>query len=373
MRVEAAELYTLKMPLRFRFETSFGVQTERKLLLLVLKGEGLEGLAEGVMTPFPLFREETLAGAKDLLENALLPAVLGKTFDTPEALGHAVAPFRGNRMAKAMVEMAFWDLFARSLGAPLYRLLGGVRRAVPVGVSLGIQASVEQTVELVGRHLKAGYRRIKLKIKPGWDLEVVRAVREAFPDAPLTVDANSAYRLFDYRVFQALDAFELEYIEQPLHYEDINDHAKLQARIRTPICLDESIVSKETARVALEADAARVINIKVARVGGHAEAKRIHDLAWAFGVPVWMGGMLETGVGRAHAIHAATLPNYTLPGDTSSASRYWEKDIVNEPLEAADGLMPVPEGPGIGVTLDRAALARYTLDRLELRAGATRP
>jgi len=188
-------------------------------------------------------------------------------------------------------------------------------------------------------------------------------VREAFPNAPLSVDANSAYRLSDYRIFQALDEFHLEYIEQPLHYEDIADHARLQARIQTPICLDESIVSKETARVALETDATRVVNVKVARVGGHAEARRVHDLAWAFGVPVWMGGMLETGVGRAHAIHAATLPNYLLPGDTSSASRYWEEDIVNEPLEAKNGLMPVPEGPGIGVSLNRSALARYQLER----------
>jgi len=369
MRIEAAELYTLRMPLKFRFETSFGVQTERVLLLLVLKGEGVEGYAEGVMTPLPLFREETLAGAKELLESALLPRILGKRFLSPEDLRLALDALRGNRMAKAMVEMAAWDLFARAQGVPLYQLLGGVRKEVPVGVSLGIQESVEKTIELVGRYLDEGYRRIKLKIKPGWDVAVVQAVRKAFPNAPLSVDANSAYRLSDYRVFQALDAYHLEYIEQPLHYEDLADHAKLQARIQTPICLDESIVSKETARAALEADATRVINVKVARVGGHAEARRVHDLAWAFGIPVWMGGMLETGVGRAHAIHAATLPNYVLPGDTSSASRYWEVDVVNEPLEAKGGLMPVPEGPGIGVTLNPDALERYTLDRSELRPG----
>ncbi len=367
MRIEAAELYTLRMPLKFRFETSFGVQTERVLLLLVLKGEGVEGYGEGVMTPLPLFREETLAGTKELLEDALLPRVLGKRFLSPEDLRLALEPLRGNRMAKAMVEMAAWDLFARAAGLPLYRLLGGVRKEVPVGVSLGIQESIEKTIELVGRHLEAGYRRIKLKIKPGWDVALVQAVREAFPDAPLSVDANSAYRLSDYRVFQELDAFHLEYIEQPLHYEDLADHAKLQARIQTPLCLDESIVSKETARAALEADATRVINVKVARVGGHAEARRIHDLAWAFGVPVWMGGMLETGVGRAHAIHAATLPNYTLPGDTSSASRYWEVDVVNEPLEAKHGWMPVPEGPGIGVSLNRKVVARFTKTHTRLK------
>ena len=366
MRIEAAELFTLRMPLKFRFETSFGVQTERTLLLLVLKGEGVEGYGEGVMTPLPLFREETLAGAKELVEKALLPRVLGRRFPSPEALRQELDALRGNRMAKAMVEMAAWDLFARAAGLPLCQLLGGVRKEVPVGVSLGIQESIERTIELVGRHLEAGYRRIKLKIKPGWDVRLVEAVRQAFPDAPLSVDANSAYRLSDYRIFQALDAFSLEYIEQPLHYEDLADHARLQARIQTPLCLDESIVSKETARAALEADAARVINVKVARVGGHAEARRVHDLAWAYGIPVWMGGMLETGVGRAHAIQAATLPNYTLPGDTSSASRYWEVDVVNQPLEAKNGWMPVPEGPGIGVTLNRDALAGFALDRVEL-------
>jgi len=212
-------------------------------------------------------------------------------------------------------------------------------------------------VEVVRRHVEQGYRRIKLKIKPGWDVQPVRAVREAFPDIRLTVDANSAYTLADTGRLAALDAFDLTYIEQPLAWDDLVDHAELQRRLRTPLCLDESVASAADARKGLMLGAGRVINLKVARVGGHAEARRVHDVARAFGAPVWCGGMLESGVGRAHNIHLSTLPGFTLPGDTSSASRYWETDVVNEPLEAVDGLMPVPRGPGIGVTLNRDFLA----------------
>ncbi|WP_457630832.1 o-succinylbenzoate synthase [Oceanithermus sp.] len=354
MHISEAEVVVVELPLKFRFETSFGVQTERLVPLLVLRGEGLEGYAEGVMTRLPRYREETVAGALDLLKNAFLPLVVGRDWPDPEAVAAALAPFRGNPMAKAMVEMAFWDLWARYHEEPLWRLLGGVRQKVPVGVSLGVQKDLRQTVELVGKHLEEGYKRIKLKIKPGWDLQVVAAVREAYPEAHLTVDANSAYTLSQARRLAALDRYNLDYIEQPLAYDDILDHARLQGRLATPICLDESITSARSARQALESGAAGVINVKVARVGGHGEARRVHDVARAFDRPVWMGGMLETGVGRAHNIHAATLPGYVLPGDTSSASRYWEKDVVNEPLEAAGGLMPVPAGPGIGVSLDWA-------------------
>jgi len=350
--VNEAEVIVVKLPLKFRFETSFGVQTERIVPLLVLRGGGLEGYSEGVMTPLPRYREETIAGALDLLQRELLPNVVGKDWGNPAKLAESLAPYRGNNMAKAMVEMAFWDLWSRYLEEPLWKILGGVREQVPVGVSLGVQKSLEETISKVGEHLEQGYRRIKLKIKPGWDVQVVAAVRQAFPNAHLTVDANSAYTLSQVRDLAALDEFGLDYIEQPLAYDDILDHAKLQSKLMTPICLDESITSPQSARQALEIGAAGVINIKVARVGGHLSAKKVHDVAESFGRPVWMGGMLETGVGRAHNIHAATLANYVLPGDTSSASRYWEKDVINEPLEATGGLMPVPSGPGIGVSLD---------------------
>jgi len=361
MRIEAAELRILELPLKFRFETSFGVQTKRTLLLLRLFGEGLEGLGEGVMERLPLYREETVESARYLLLEVFLPRVLGKDLPNPEALREALAPFRGNPMAKAVLEMAFYDLYAKALGRPLWQVLGGVRREVEVGVSLGIQPTVADTLKAVERHLSEGYRRIKLKIKPGWDYEVLKAVRQAFPEATLTADANSAYRLSDFPRLKRLDELFLDYIEQPLGYDDLLDHARLQREIATPICLDESLTSAEKARKAMELMAGRVFNIKPARLGGHGESLKVHALAQSAGIPLWMGGMLEAGVGRAHNLHLATLPAFTKPGDVSSASRYWEEDIVEEALEAEEGLMPVPEGPGIGVHLKLPLVERITL------------
>jgi O-succinylbenzoate synthase len=262
-------------------------------------------------------------------------------------------------MSKAMVDMAYWDLWAKSLNLPLSTLLGGTGDAVPVGISLGID-DIATTVEKAIRHHAEGYKRIKMKIMPGHDLELVAAVRAALPDAKISVDANTAYTLADMRVLSALDAFDLEYIEQPLAPDDLHDHAVLQGRLRTPLCMDESIRSAADARKALSNDATRVINIKVGRVGGHLEARRIHDIAAAWDVPVWCGGMLEAGIGRAHNIHLATLPNFRKPGDTSSSSRYFHRDIVLERLESENGMMQVPEGPGIGVRLDRDHLATVT-------------
>ncbi|MFC4455822.1 o-succinylbenzoate synthase [Deinococcus sonorensis] len=356
--IERAELFMVRLPLRFRFETSFGVQTEKQVPLLLLHGGGHTGLAEGVMEPLPQFREETLAGGLHLLREALLPRVLGQTYANPEALNAALEGFRGNRMARAMLEMAAWDLWARQLEVPLWQLLGGVRTRVAVGASLGIQASEAETVEAVARHVEQGYRRIKLKIRPGWDVQPVRAVRESFPDINLTVDANSAYTLADTRTLQRLDGYGLDYIEQPLAFDDLLDHAALQGRLQTPLCLDESITSAAETRKALQLDAGRVVNIKVGRVGGHGEARRVHDQCMAWGVPVWCGGMLESGVGRAHNIHLSTLPNFSKPGDTASASRYWTQDVVQEPLEMVDGHQSVPMGPGIGVTLDQDFVQR---------------
>ncbi len=356
--IERAELFVLRLPLKFRFETSFGVQTEKLVPLLALHGGGEVGLGEGVMEELPMFREETVAGALHLTREGLLPRVLGQPFPNPEALVAALGGLRGNPMAKAMLEAAVWDLWARQLGVPLWTLLGGVRERVPVGVSLGVQASAGATVETVGRHLEQGYRRIKLKIKPGWDLEPVRAVREAFPDIALTADANSAYTLADSRTLGRLDDFSLDYLEQPLAWDDLADHATLQARLRTPICLDESITSAQDARKALAADAGRVINVKQGRVGGVSEARRVHDVARSFGVPLWCGGMLETGVGRALNIHLSTLPGFSKPGDTASGSRYWATDTVQEGLEMVDGYQTVPSGPGLGVTLNRDFVER---------------
>ena len=288
--------------------------------------------------------------------------LVGRDLTAPQDIAAGMEGWRGHRMTRAMVEMAVWDLWARSLNVPLKALLGGTREAVEVGVSLGI-GDIPGTVERVGAHLAQGYRRIKLKIMPGHDLAVLDAVRAAFPDAHLTVDANASYRLADAAHLARLDRYGLDYIEQPLAFDDMVDHAALQARMATPICLDESLRSAADTRRALVMGAARVVNIKVGRVGGHLEARRIHDLCAAFDVPVWCGGMLESGIGRAHNLHLSSLPGFTRPGDTSSSSRYFARDIVAERLEAADGIMPVPPGPGTGVTLDRAFLDSVTASR----------
>ncbi len=367
LRIDGATLRLVRLPLVTPFTIATGTMTEKVFPLLTLKAGGIEGHAEGVMDPLPDYLEETVAGAMDLLANVLLPQVLGKSFANPESLARLMEPWRANHMAKATVEMAFWDLWAKSLDLPLQTVLGGEGDAVEVGVSLGI-GPIAGTLERVAAHLAQGYRRIKLKVKPGHDIALLQAVRQAFPEAHLTVDANCCYTLADTGLIRRMDDFALDYIEQPLAWDDIHDHAVLQSRLRTPICLDECIRTVEHARKALQTDAARVINIKVGRSGGHAAARRIHDLCEAFQVPVWCGGMLESGIGRAHNIHLSTLPNFTKPGDTSSASRYFTRDIVCERLETVDGRMPVPQGPGIGVTLDLDYLATATLSQMDLRA-----
>ncbi len=361
MNIESAELRLVRLPLLHPFTISSHTMTDRYFMLLTLRGAGLEGYGESVMDEIPYWREETVAGGLELLRAVLLLAVVGKTFRNPNELVASYAFLKGNRMAKATLETAFWDLWAKSLGQPLANVLGGTRDSIPVGVSLGIQSDLNVTLKQVETHLQLGYKRIKLKIQPGHDLSVVSSVRRHFPEAHLTVDANSAYTLSDARVFQQLDEYDLDYIEQPLAFDDLHDHAKLQAMIVTPLCLDESIQDAGFARKALESGAARVINIKTGRVGGHLESRKIHDVSQAFGAPVWCGGMLESGIGRAHNIHLSTLENFTKPGDTSSSSRYWKQDIINEPLEVEDGMMPVPSGAGIGVTLNMQALERVTI------------
>lgn len=360
MRIERVTLTEIRLPLNFRFETSFGVTRERRILLVRLVADGVEGVGECVAGESPGFSYETVDTAWLVLQDTLVPAVLGQEIATPAELLGRLGTVRGHNMAKAALETAFWDAQARAAGLPLWQLLGGVRRAVPVGVSIGIQPSPAATVAEVDRFLAEGYQRVKLKIKPGWDLEVVRAVRERHPRVALTVDGNSAYTLADLPTFRELDRFQLDYIEQPLAPDDLHDHATLQAHLVTPICLDESIRSPADTRKALATGAARVINVKIGRVGGLLPARQVHDVAQAFGVPVWCGGMLEAGVGRAFNIALATLPGFTLPGDTASASRYWKRDIVHEALEAAEGWMPVPGGPGSGVHVDWEYVARLT-------------
>src|SRR5690625_3429777 len=358
MKIERIELHEVKMRLLFNFETSFGTQQDRNIIILTMHSGGLEGYSEGVAGEFPGYAYETRSTTWTVLKDYAIPLLLGKSFDTPAQLLHALRSIRGHRMALAALEMAFWDLQAKAAGMPLWQLLGGVRTEIPTGVSLGIQPGVEETLDEVGRHVDEGYRRIKLKIKPGWDVRMVRKVREAFPDTDLTVDANSAYRLTDARIMQELDDLNLSYIEQPLAFDDIIDHAKLQAQIGTPVCLDESIDSPEAARQALELDAGRVINLKVGRVRGHLQSRRTHDVALSFGAPVWCGGMLEAGLGRAHNLHLSSLENFVLPGDTASADRYWDEDITDRMLNAEDGIQTIPEGPGIGVGLNHDFIRR---------------
>lgn len=366
IRIEAVELRIVSLPLLRPFVISTGTMTDKVFPLITLKGEGLEGVAEAVMDPLPDYLEETLPGAMGFLRSALLPQILGRRFASPAELQPLLTPWRGNRMAKAGVEMAFWDLWSRALGLPLKVALGGTRKHVDVGVSIGI-ASIAETLERVEEAVAAGYKRVKLKIRQGHDIALLEAVRNRFPQIKLTVDANTAYRLGDLTLLQSMDAFGLDYIEQPLGYDDIQDHAVVQRALKTAICLDESIRSAADARKALQLQAGRVINIKVGRVGGHHEARMLHDVCKAFDVPVWCGGMLESGIGRAHNIHLSTLDNFTKPGDTSSASRYFRRDIIEEKLEAADGVIALPSnGTGIGVNLDHDFLDTVTLSREEL-------
>ncbi|MGB8811704.1 MAG: o-succinylbenzoate synthase [Paracoccaceae bacterium] len=362
LRIDSAELRLVRLPLLTPFTISTGTMVDKVFPLLILRSGPHEGYAEGVMDTLPDYLDETIPAGMALLREVLLPQIVGKSFANPQELERLLTPWRGHQMTKATVEMAFWDLWAKSLNLPLKTLLGGVMDRVDVGVSLGI-GPIASTIDRVRTHVDLGYKRIKLKIMPGHDVALIAATRKAFPDIHLSVDANSCYSLADTALLRALDGFALDYIEQPLAWNDIHDHATLQSRLTTPICLDESIKGVQEARKALQSDASRVMNIKVGRSGGYLESLRIHDLCAAFNVPVWCGGMLESGIGRAHNIHLSTLPNFTKPGDVSSASRYFARDIIVEKLEATNGSMPVPPGPGIGVQLDWDYLATMTLSR----------
>lgn len=366
VRIEKVVLRLVEMPLKFRFRTSFGEKTSKWFVLVEAVSGALSGWGECVAEPEPYFSSETVDSARSALAQFLVPLVLGKDVAGAEDFDGLARRVRGNRMAKGALEAALRDLFARAEGVSLATSLGGTRKAIEVGVSLGLQPTVAETVAIVERHVAQGYRRIKLKIEPGADVDRVAAVRGAFPDLALTVDANAAYTLESCGPLLALDRFGLDYIEQPLHHEDLVDHAELARRLATPICLDESIRSAADVAAAVALGACRVVNVKIGRVGGHGESLRIHEVARAAGVPLWCGGMLESGVGRAHNIAAASLPGFTKPGDTSSSSRYFEEDLVEPRPEAAEGLMPVPSGPGIGVEVRRDVLARFTRETLEM-------
>jgi o-succinylbenzoate synthase len=359
MHVDEVELRVIRLPYKSVFKTSFAAESEKVAVIATVRSGGVEGYGEGVMDTLPSYREESIVGALHLLRQAVIPWLLANGFEDPSTLCDSWKGWRGNPMAKSTLELAVWDCHARQLGVPLRQLLGGERTEIPVGASLGMNP-VPETVASVGRHVEQGYKRIKLKIEPGWDIEMLSAVRDDFPDIELTVDANSAYTLDDIDVLRKIDGFGLHYIEQPLHWDDLTDHATLAPQMQTPLCLDETLTSPARTKAAIDLGACTVVNVKVCRVGGLAATKQIHDLCVGRGVPMWCGGMLETGIGRAHNIHVATMPGFVYPGDTASASRTYARDITEQELEATDGIMPVPPGPGIGVTLDRPFLESVT-------------
>lgn len=349
MHIRRAVLREVPLELREYFEISSGGTKSRRVLLLTLEGEGVEGWSECVAGETPSYSYETTDTAWQVLVRWILPALVGAEANDARHL-HPAPWLRGHPMARATVEMACWDLEAKRRGVSLTMLLGGQAEDVAVGVSIGIQASDDALLRKVDGYLDEGYRKIKIKIKPGRDVEMLRVVRDRFPDAPIMADANSAYRLpEDLSRLREMDDFGLMMIEQPLSHEDVLDHAELQRRVDTPLCLDESIRSPGDARLALHLKAGRIVNIKPGRVGGLASSLAIHDLCRGAGWPVWCGGMLESGIGRAHNVALATLPGFTLPGDISDSRRYWTEDVVAPEFEMKDGLMPVPDGPGIGV------------------------
>jgi O-succinylbenzoate synthase len=367
--IERLTLRLVRLPLVAFFETSFGRIYDRSFVLVSAHGGGVEGLGECVAEVDPYYSAETTVTAWHVIKDFLAPLVLARTFEQPRDVFGAMARVRGHHMAKAAVEMAAWDLAARQRDVPLSRLLGGTRAEIPSGVSIGIQDSIDQLFDKIARELAAGYQRIKIKVKPRWDVDVAAAVRERFGDVPLMVDANAAYTLGDAAHLTSFDRFGLMMIEQPLDYDDIRDHAALQRGMRTPICLDESIHSVRAAEDALELGACRIINIKPGRVGGHAESIRLHDLCAARGVPVWHGGMLESGIGRAHNIHLASLPNFSLPGDIAASHRYFAPDLIEPGIEvSAKGTVAVPTGAGIGVDVDWDRVKKATVETFELRA-----
>jgi len=358
VKLHAVELRRIKLSLVAPFETSFGVQTERDILLLHALTDEREGWGECVAGEEPTYSSEYVEGAQAVLISHLIPRLLDRDISAAD-VARILRPVHGHNMAKAALEMAVLDAELRGRGESFAKFFGATREAVDCGVSVGIHRSIAELLETVGAYLEQGYRRIKLKIKPGWDVEPVSAVRERFGDVPLQVDANTAYTLADAEHLAALDPFKLLLIEQPLPEEEVLAHAKLARLVGTPICLDESITSAQAASDAIELGACRIINVKPGRVGGYLEGRKIHDLCAERGIPVWMGGMLETGLGRAGNVAMAAMPNFTLPGDTSASDRYYHRDIT-EPFVLDEGRLAVPRGPGLGVTPDGEYLDSIT-------------
>ena len=353
MRIDQITLREVHLPLVNFFETSFGRVNKRHAILIQIRSGDLSGWGECVADAGPFYSYETVQTAWPILTDFIVPGILHRSLEHVGEFPAIFQRIRGHAMAMACVEAALWDIQAQELGQPLWKLLGGEQERIPCGVSIGIQETPDRLLRKIETELEAGYHRIKIKIKPGWDVDIVREVRQHFPGVSLMVDANSAYTLSDVPRLKELDDFDLLMIEQPLRYDDIVDHGKLQARLKTPICLDESIRHVQDAVHACELSACKIINVKMGRLGGHSEARQVHDACRQRGVPVWCGGMLETGIGRAHNIALSTLENFSLPGDVSASRRYFERDVICPPVEVgSDGYIAVPQVPGLGYQPD---------------------
>jgi o-succinylbenzoate synthase len=368
MRIDRIELHHTKMELISPFTTSMGTEYDEEHIMVRVDADGITGWSESVAEGTPFYSYETVHTAWHILQDFLIPSILGKDLSSIDEAIQLYSRVRGHMMAKAGLEAALWDVFAKSKNISLSKLLGGTREKIDVGVSIGIQKSESELINKVKGYLDEGYKRIKIKISPGNDIQYVKALRKEFPNILLQVDANSAYELKHLILFKEMDNYNLLLIEQPLGYEDIYDHSKLQRELKTPICLDESIHSLDDTRAAIELDSCRVINIKPGRVGGFTESKLIHDYCASKNIPVWCGGMLESGIGRAGNVALASLPNFTLPGDISASKRYYKEDIVEpEFIVNKDGTMDVPTRPGIGVEVNMERLEKVTVRKKEFR------
>jgi O-succinylbenzoate synthase len=371
VKIEAVTLREIRMPLVHFFETSFGRTSERRILLLTVHTDGPEGWGECVAGEDPFYSEESVETAWYALEKYLVPGLLGKSIGRGAEASAMMARVRGHRMAKGALENALWDAEAQARQVPLWKLLGGLRMDVPCGVSIGIQNSHEQLLEKIETELAAGYRRIKVKCKPGWDVEVFGKIRDRWPDILLSCDANSAYTLEQVAHLKKFERFNLLMIEQPLWHDDFYFHAELQKQLKTSICLDEAIHNARDAQAAIELGACRIINIKVGRVGGFSEAVAVHNVAEKNAIPVWCGGMLETGIGRSHNIALSTLGNFILPGDVSASKRYWKEDIIEPEVKvSSEGLIAVSQAPGRGFKIKADLIDKLTVRQQTLRAGA---
>ena len=370
--IQSIELREIRLPLIHFFETSFGRTTERRIVLArVTDTDGAEGWGECTAGEGPFYSDEWTDSCWSTLYEFLAPMVVGKQIENAAGAFAIMKPVRGHRMAKATLENACWDLEAKKLGVPLWKHLGGTHEEISCGVSIGIQDTPEILLEKIRKEVDAGYQRIKIKIKPGWDVRIVEQVRKEFPDIRLMGDANSAYSLADVALFKDLDNYNLMMLEQPLSHDDIFDHAKLQSQIQTAVCLDESIHSAEDAIHAIELGSCRIINVKLGRVGGHSEAKRVERVTRENNIPVWCGGMLESGVGRAHNIAMSTLAGFTLPGDVSASARYWSEDIIEPPVMVSSrGTITPPENPGIGFDLNLPRIDALTVRKETIKSAS---